>query len=385
MANIAGYRAVIEAAHVFGRFFTGQVTAAGKVPPAKVLVAGAGVAGLAAIGAAGGLGAIVRATDPRPEVADQVKSLGGEYLAVESRRGRGLAPTGYAKEMGDDYNAREPPSSTPSRPPDVDIIITTALIPGRPAPRLITAEMVASMKPGSVIVDMAAANGGNVEGSVAGEVVVTANGVTIIGYTDLAGRLPAQASQLYGTNLVNLMKLLTPGQGRRSSSSTSTTSCSAPITVVARRRADLAAAAGAGVGGARRRGAAPRRSRASRRRRRCRRRAGSRIVGVGALLLLPARRASRRRAAAAPHGVRAGDRDRLLRDRQRAPRAAHAADVGDQRDLRASSSSARCCRSATATPSITVAGVRRDPARQHQRLRRLRRHPPHARDVLGRS
>jgi NAD(P) transhydrogenase subunit alpha len=208
MANIAGYRAVVEAAHVFGRFFTGQVTAAGKVPPAKVLVAGAGVAGLAAIGAAGSLGAIVRATDPRPEVADEVRSLGGEYLSIESPQVE-VSTTGYAKEMGKDYAARAAEIYA-EQCPDVDIIITTALIPGRPAPRLITAEMVATMKPGSVIVDMAAANGGNVEGVVAGERVTTANGVTIIGYTDLAARLPAQASQLYGTNLVNLVKLMTP-------------------------------------------------------------------------------------------------------------------------------------------------------------------------------
>ena len=213
MANIAGYRAVVEAAHVFGRFFTGQVTAAGKVPPAKVLVAGAGVAGLAAIGAAGSLGAIVRATDPRPEVADQVRSLGGEYLPVEAADVE-VSATGYAKEMSGDYNARAA-ALYAEQVKDVDIVITTALIPGRPAPRLITAEMVASMASGSVIVDMAAANGGNVEGTVPGEATVTANGVTIIGYTDLAGRLPAQASQLYGTNVVNLLKLLTPGKDGR--------------------------------------------------------------------------------------------------------------------------------------------------------------------------
>ena len=208
MANIAGYRAVIEAANKFGRFFTGQVTAAGKVPPAKVLIVGAGVAGLAAIGAAGSLGAIVRATDPRPEVADQVKSLGGEYLSIESPETE-VSASGYAKEMGDDYKAREAQLYA-DQSKDVDIIVTTALIPGRPAPRIITADMVASMKSGSVIVDMAAANGGNVEGTVKDRAVVTDNGVTIIGYTDLAGRLPAQASQLYGTNLVNLLKLLTP-------------------------------------------------------------------------------------------------------------------------------------------------------------------------------
>jgi NAD(P) transhydrogenase subunit alpha len=213
MANIAGYRAVVEAAHVFGRFFTGQVTAAGKVPPAQVLVAGAGVAGLAAIGAAGSMGAIVRATDPRPEVADQVRSLGGEYLSVEAADVE-VSGTGYAKEMSEDYNTRAA-ALYAEQATHVDIIITTALIPGRPAPTLITADMVASMKSGSVIVDMAAANGGNVEGVVPGEVTVTAGGVTIIGYTDLVGRLPAQASQLYGTNLVNLMKLMTPGKDGR--------------------------------------------------------------------------------------------------------------------------------------------------------------------------
>jgi H+-translocating NAD(P) transhydrogenase subunit alpha len=208
MANIAGYRAVVEAAHEFGRFFTGQVTAAGKVPPAKVLVAGAGVAGLAAIGAASSLGAIVRATDPRPEVADQVKSIGGEYLPVEVEE-KMETGDGYAKATSDAYNRRAAEIYT-EQATDVDIIITTALIPGRPAPKLITAKDVALMKSGSVIVDMAAAQGGNVEGSVAGKKVVTKNGVTILGYTDLPSRLPAQSSQLYGTNLVNLLKLLTP-------------------------------------------------------------------------------------------------------------------------------------------------------------------------------
>ncbi len=207
MANIAGYRAVVEAANVFGRFFTGQVTAAGKVPPATVLVAGAGVAGLAAVGAASSLGAVVRAMDPRPEVADQVASIGGEYLPVDVESEMGS--DGYAKETTDAYNARAAEIYS-EQAAEVDIIITTALIPGRPAPRLVTATDVASMKAGSVIVDMAAAQGGNVEGSVPGEVVVTENGVTILGYTDLASRLPTQASQLYGTNLVNLLKLLTP-------------------------------------------------------------------------------------------------------------------------------------------------------------------------------
>ncbi|GII81429.1 NAD(P) transhydrogenase subunit alpha [Sphaerisporangium rufum] len=212
MANIAGYRAVIEAAHVFGRFFTGQVTAAGKVPPAKVLVAGAGVAGLAAIGTAGSLGAEVRATDPRPEVADQVRSLGGEFLAVEVAQESGA--DGYARATSEEYD-RLAAEMYHRQAAEVDIVITTALIPGRPAPRLIRAEDVAVMRPGSVIVDMAAAQGGNVEGTVPGKTVITGNGVTIIGYTDLPARLPAQASQLFGTNLVNLLKLLTPQRDGR--------------------------------------------------------------------------------------------------------------------------------------------------------------------------
>jgi NAD(P) transhydrogenase subunit alpha len=209
MANIAGYRAVFEAAHAFGRFLSGQVTAAGKVPPAKILVAGAGVAGLAAIGQSSVMGAIVRATDPRPEVADQVKSLGGEYLPVDVEVEQ--TGTGYASATSEEYDRRAAEIYS-EQAADVDIVITTALIPGRPAPKLITAADVASMKPGSVIVDLAAANGGNVEGTVPGEKIVTPHGVTIIGYTDLVGRLPAQASQLYGQNLVNLMKLLTPGK-----------------------------------------------------------------------------------------------------------------------------------------------------------------------------
>lgn len=209
MANIAGYRAVVEAANAFGSLFTGQVTAAGKVPPAKVFVSGAGVAGLAAIGTAKSLGAIVRATDLRAEVAEQVQSMGGEFVAVEAEQQQ--SSDGYAKEASDAYKQAAADLYT-EQCKDVDIIITTALIPGRPAPRLITAEQVALMKPGSVIVDMAASNGGNVEGSVADKMVVTENGVKIIGYTDLAGRLPTQASQLYGTNVVNLFKLLTPNK-----------------------------------------------------------------------------------------------------------------------------------------------------------------------------
>ncbi|HVD28609.1 MAG TPA: Re/Si-specific NAD(P)(+) transhydrogenase subunit alpha, partial [Mycobacteriales bacterium] len=210
MANIAGYRAVIEAAHTFGRFFTGQVTAAGKVPPAKVLVAGAGVAGLAAIGAASSLGAIVRATDVRPEVAEQIRSLGGEYVAVPAGE-QEVSADGYAREMGEYFNRRAAQMYA-EQAPDVDIIITTALIPGRPAPRLITEEVVASMRSGSVIVDMAAAQGGNVAGSVPDEIVVTPNGVSIIGYTDLPGRR-GNCGDLHGRRGPGLLAAVHDGHG----------------------------------------------------------------------------------------------------------------------------------------------------------------------------
>ncbi|WP_153111471.1 Re/Si-specific NAD(P)(+) transhydrogenase subunit alpha [Propionivibrio limicola] len=203
MSNIAGYRAVIEAAHEFGRFFTGSITAAGKVPPAKVFVIGAGVAGLAAIGTAAGLGAIVRANDTRPEVADQVKSMGGEFVPVDyEEEGSGVG--GYAKVMSESFQkAQREVFAKQAR--DVDIIITTALIPGKPAPKLITEEMVKSMKQGSVIVDMAAEQGGNCELTEPGR-VVEKHGVRIIGYADLPSRLPKQASTLYATNLFRLME-----------------------------------------------------------------------------------------------------------------------------------------------------------------------------------
>jgi NAD(P) transhydrogenase subunit alpha len=205
MANIGGYRAVIEAAHEFGRFFTGQITAAGKVPPAKVFVIGAGVAGLAAIGAASGLGAIVRANDTRAEVADQIKSLGGEFVPVEYvEEGGGVG--GYAKVMSEGFQKAQRDVFA-KQAKEVDIIITTALIPGRPAPKLITAEMVRSMKPGSVIVDMAAEQGGNCELTEPGTIAVK-HGVIIIGYTDLPSRLPRQASNLYATNLFRLSEEL---------------------------------------------------------------------------------------------------------------------------------------------------------------------------------
>jgi len=204
-AGVAGYRAVIEAANAFGRFFNGQITAAGKVPPAKVFIAGAGVAGLAAIGTAAGLGAIVRANDTRAEVADQVKSLGGEFVKVEYEE-EGGGGGGYAKVMSEGFMQAQREMYA-KQAKEVDIIITTALIPGRPAPRLITAEMVQSMKPGSVIVDMAAERGGNCELTEAGQVVVK-HGVTIVGYTDLNSRLAKQSSTLYSNNLFRLTEEL---------------------------------------------------------------------------------------------------------------------------------------------------------------------------------
>ncbi len=204
-AGVAGYRAVIEAANAFGRFFNGQITAAGKVPPAKVFIAGAGVAGLAAIGTAAGLGAIVRANDTRAEVADQVVSLGGEFVKVDYEE-EGSGGGGYAKVMSEGFQqAQREMYAKQAR--EVDIIITTALIPGKPAPRLITAEMVQSMKPGSVIVDMAAERGGNCELTEPGKAVVK-HGVTIVGYTDLTSRLAKQSSTLYASNLFRLTEEL---------------------------------------------------------------------------------------------------------------------------------------------------------------------------------
>ncbi|WP_420476759.1 Re/Si-specific NAD(P)(+) transhydrogenase subunit alpha [Noviherbaspirillum sp. ST9] len=204
-AGVAGYRAVIEAANAFGRFFNGQVTAAGKIPPAKVFIAGAGVAGLAAIGTAAGLGAIVRANDTRAEVADQVVSLGGEFVKVDYEE-EGSGGGGYAKVMSEGFQqAQREMYAKQAR--EVDVIITTALIPGKPAPKLITAEMVKSMKPGSVIVDMAAEQGGNCELTEPGQSVVK-HGVTIVGYTDLVSRLSKQSSTLYSTNLLRLTEEL---------------------------------------------------------------------------------------------------------------------------------------------------------------------------------
>ncbi len=202
MANIAGYRAVIEAAANFGRFFTGQITAAGKMPPAKFLIIGAGVAGLAAIGAAGSMGAVVRSFDTRPEVKEQVESMGAEFLLLDFEE-EGSGTGGYAKTMSAEFIKAEMELFA-QQARDVDIIITTALIPGKPAPELITADMVASMRPGSVIVDLAAEQGGNCALTEPDQVVVR-HGVTIIGYTDLPSRMAAQSSQLYGTNLRHLL------------------------------------------------------------------------------------------------------------------------------------------------------------------------------------
>lgn len=211
MANIAGYRAVIEAGNNFGRFFTGQITAAGKVPPAKVLVVGAGVAGLAAIGTATSLGAITYAFDVRPEVAEQVESMGAEfvYLDFEEEQADGAATGGYAAVSSPEFAAAQL-AKFREIAPDIDIVITTALIPNREAPELWTEDMVKSMKPGSVIVDLAAEKGGNCKMTVMDEKIVTENGVTIIGYTDFPSRMAAQASTLYATNIRHMMTDLTP-------------------------------------------------------------------------------------------------------------------------------------------------------------------------------
>ncbi len=211
MANIAGYRAVIEAGNNFGRFFTGQVTAAGKMPPAKVLVVGAGVAGLAAIGTSVSLGAVTYAFDVRPEVAEQVESMGAEfvYLDFEEEQQDGATTGGYAAVSSPEFREAQL-AKFRELAPEVDIVITTALIPGRDAPKLWLADMIAAMKPGSVIVDLAAERGGNAEGTVMDEKVVTDNGVTIVGYTDFPSRMASQASSLYSTNIRHMMTDLTP-------------------------------------------------------------------------------------------------------------------------------------------------------------------------------
>ena len=211
MANIAGYRAVIEAGNNFGRFFTGQITAAGKVPPAKVLVVGAGVAGLAAIGTATSLGAITYAFDVRPEVAEQIESMGAEfvYLDFEEAQQDGAATGGYAAPSSPEFREKQL-AKFRELAPDVDIVITTALIPGRDAPKLWLADMVAAMKPGSVVVDLAAERGGNCDLTVPDEKIVSENGVTVVGYSDFPSRMAAQSSTLYATNIRHMMSDLTP-------------------------------------------------------------------------------------------------------------------------------------------------------------------------------
>ena len=208
MANIAGYRAVIEAGINFGRFFTGQITAAGKVPPAKVLVIGAGVAGLAAIGTAQSLGAIVRAFDVRPEVAEQIESMGAEFLMLEFEED-GSGEGGYAKPASTEFIEKEMQLFR-EQAPEIDIVITTALIPGRPAPKLWPAEMVKLMKPGSVVVDLAAEQGGNCDLTEKDKIIESDNGVKIVGYTDFPSRMAAQSSTLYSTNIRHMLDDLTP-------------------------------------------------------------------------------------------------------------------------------------------------------------------------------
>jgi NAD(P) transhydrogenase subunit alpha len=211
MAGVSGYRAVIEAANAFGRFFNGQITAAGKVPPAKVFIAGAGVAGLAAIGTATSLGAVTLAFDVRPEVAEQIESMGAEfvYLDFSGQVQDGAATGGYAAPSSPEFREAQLKKFR-ELAPDIDIVITTALIPGRDAPKLWTADMVAAMKPGSVIVDLAAERGGNCELTVPDQKIVTENGVTIVGYTDFPSRMAAQASSLYATNIRHMLTDLTP-------------------------------------------------------------------------------------------------------------------------------------------------------------------------------
>ena len=376
MANVAGYRAVIEAAHEFGRLFTGQVTAAGKVPPARVFVVGAGVAGLAAIGAAGSLGAIVRAFDVRPEVAEQVESMGAQFVTVDMEQE--VSTDGYAKEMTAEQELATA-AMYDEEARAADIVITTALIPGRPAPQLITAETVAAMAPGTVVVDMAAANGGNVAATVKDEKVVTANGVTVLGYTDLAGRLAAQTSQLYGTNIVNLLKLLTPEKdGRLTLDMDDVIQRGIAVT----RDGDVmwppppvqvsaAPATPTGTQVMPVEKAPPKpvdpQTEVVRRRARC---GGLRGAGLARAGQLPR----------PLHRLRARGGGRLLRDLQRLARPAHAAHGGDQRDLR-DHPGRRHPPGGQRQPRGDAAGAGRGLRGEHQHLRRLPRDAAHARDV----
>ena len=376
MAGISGYRAVIEAANAFGRFFNGQITAAGKIPPAKVFIAGAGVAGLAAIGTAANLGAIVRANDTRAEVADQVVSLGGEFVKVDYEE-EGSGGGGYAKVMSEGFQQAQREMYA-KQAKDADIIITTALIPGKPAPKLITAEMVKSMKPGSVIVDMAAEQGGNCELTVPGEAVVR-HGVTIIGYTDLVSRLAKQSSTLYSTNLLRLTEEL----------------CKTKDGVI-NVNMDDDAIRGLTVikdGGITwpppppKLPAAPPQAKPRTPPRRAKKSATATAPASPMSAKSPGHHVRRRRAAVpagrrvragrlprALHGLRAGLLRRLHGGLERHARAAHAADERDQRHLAASSPSARWSRSrrrsATATegrPDALILGLAVARARAHRR------------------
>ena len=373
MANISGYRAVIEAANAFGRFFTGQITAAGKVPPAQVLVIGAGVAGLAAIGTANSLGAVVRAFDTRLEVAEQIESMGGKFLKLDFPQESGGSGDGYAKVMSDEFIAAEMKLFA-EQAKEVDIIITTAAIPGKPAPKLITKEMVESMKPGSVIVDLAAATGGNCELTKPGELSVTDNGVKIIGYTDMANRLAGQSSQLYATNLVNLTKLLSPNKdGEITLDFEDVIIRNMTVTRAAKSPSRL-----------RQFKSPPSRSKhrlkkprlppspsrnlfpcGKTRARRHRRRIGT----VG-------RRGCSRSILESLYRVRPRLRHRLLRRLERQPLAAYAADVRDQRDFR--HHRRRCTAANQPRQRFRYpACLHRHPDCQHQYLRRLLRNAPH--------
>ena len=386
MANIAGYRAVIEAASFYGRFFTGQMTAAGRVPPAKVLVIGAGVAGLAAIGAARGMGAIVRAFDTRPTVKEQVKSMGAEFIELNVHED-GEGAGGYAKEMSPAFIKAEM-AMFAAQAKDVDIIITTALIPNRPAPILITEEMVKSMKNGSVIVDLAAENGGNCALTEPGD-VVERYGVHILGYTDLPSRLAPTASLLFGNNLTHLLadlggashfhldladevvrgalvlrdgELLWPPPAR-------------PPLVLPPDPKALAAKT-----------AAP----AARHEKQAPPKAASAAGPIFAVIAAAGARGARAGGAAgipvASHRVRAGLHRRVAGGVERHARAAHAADERDQRDQRHHRDRRHAAGERPAIVADRHARRRRDSARDHQHRRRLPRHATHAADVqaLGR-
>ena len=358
MANIAGYRAVVEAAQNFGRFFTGQITAAGKVPPAKILVIGAGVAGLAAIGAAKSMGAIVRSFDTRPEVKEQVESMDAEFLMLDFEDDEnGSGEGGYAKVMSEEFIKAEM-ALFAEQAKDVDIIITTALIPGKPAPKLITAEMVASMKDGSVIVDLAAEQGGNCELTEPDQ-LVSKEGVTIIGYTDLPSRLAAQSSQLYGTNLRHLLTDMTPEKDGQA--------------VVDMEDEVIRGATICKDGETTWPPPAPKLSAAP-----------PKKEPEPAPIVVAEEKSARRRGAAVIHGalhrVRAGVLCRLHGDLERHAGAAHAVDERHQRDLQHH----RDRRAAAG--ELRRAGhqvdSRCDAAHyEHQHRRRLRRYPPHARHV----